>query len=101
MEILATESNMLLGIFFQDEEMKKMFSSYPELVCVDATYKLLELHFLVYIMLVEDGNGLSVSVPQTIGKTTDVYRVTVPSCFARLTPNYYQRVEYSSPYLSV
>ena len=42
MEILATESNMLLGIFFQDEEMKKMFSLYPELVCIDATYKLLE-----------------------------------------------------------
>ena len=58
-EILVSESNMLLGIYFQDEEMKKMFSSYPELVCIDATYKLLELRFPVYIMLVEDGNGQS------------------------------------------
>ena len=47
------------GIYFQDEEMKKMFSSYPELVCIDATYKLLELRFPVYIMLVEDGNRQS------------------------------------------
>ena len=59
MEILVTESNMLLGIFFQDQEMKRMFSSYPELVCIDATYKLLELRFPVYITLVEDGKGQS------------------------------------------
>ena len=58
-EILVSESNMLLGIYFQDEEMKKMFSSYLELVCIDAKYKLLELRFPVYIMLVEDGNGQS------------------------------------------
>jgi len=50
---------MLLGIYFQDEEMKKMFDSYPEFVCIDATYKLLELCFPVYIMLVEDGNRQS------------------------------------------
>ena len=39
--------------------MKQIFSSYPELICVDAIYKLLELCFPVYIMLVEDGNGHS------------------------------------------
>lgn len=37
--------------------MKNIFASYPEVVCVDATYKLLELRFPVYIMLIEDGNG--------------------------------------------
>ena len=56
-EVLVSESSVLMGIYFQDEEMKQIFSSYPELVCVDATYKLLELCFPVYIMLVEDGNG--------------------------------------------
>ena len=50
METLVSESNILLGIYFQDEEMKKMFSSYPELVCIDVTYKLLEFRFPVYIM---------------------------------------------------
>ena len=57
--VLVDESNMLMGLFFQDSEMKNIFSSYPELVCIDATYKLLELRFPVYIMLVEDGNGQS------------------------------------------
>ncbi len=39
--------------------MIEAFRAYPELVCVDATYKLLELRLPVYIMLCEDSNGLS------------------------------------------
>jgi zinc finger SWIM domain-containing protein 3 len=39
--------------------MKDVFAAYPELICIDATYKLLELRFPVYILLVEDGNGQS------------------------------------------
>ena len=39
--------------------MKNMFKAYPELLCLDATYKLLELGLLVYIMLSEDSNGQS------------------------------------------
>lgn len=58
-EILVNEENVLKGIFFQDQQMKQVFSAYPELLCIDATYKLLELRFPLYIMLVEDGNGLS------------------------------------------
>ena len=58
-EVLVDQSNVLQEIFFQDQEMKDMFAAYPELVCVDATYKLLELQFPVYMMLVEDGNGQS------------------------------------------
>ena len=58
-EIVKSESDNLLGIYFQDEEMKQIFKAYPELVCIDSTYKLLELRFPVYIMLIEDGNGQS------------------------------------------
>ena len=58
-EVLVDKSNVLQGVFFQDQEMRDIFSAYPELVCVDATYKLLELRFPVYVMLVEDGNGQS------------------------------------------
>ena len=58
-EILTTESKVLSGIYFQDDDMKQVFGAYPELLCIDATYKLLELRFPVYIMLVEDGNGQS------------------------------------------
>ena len=57
--ILTDVSDVLQGIFFQDQEMKDIFAAYPELVCVDSTYKLLELRFPVYVMLIEDGNGLS------------------------------------------
>lgn len=39
--------------------MKQAFAAYPELLCIDATYKLLELRLPLYIMLVEDGNGQS------------------------------------------
>ena len=58
-EVMSNESDSLLGIYFQDEDMKQMFRAYPEFLCIDATYKLLELRFPVYIMLIEDGNGQS------------------------------------------
>lgn len=57
--ITDSESDALKGIYFQDEEMKSIFAAYPELVCIDATYKLLDLRLPVYIMLIEDGNGQS------------------------------------------
>ena len=56
---LLLDNDILHGIYFQDAEMKAIFQSYPELICVDATYKLLELRFPVYIILIEDGNGQS------------------------------------------
>ena len=39
--------------------MKNVYSNFPELVMVDATYKLLDLHMPVYIMLAIDGEGSS------------------------------------------
>lgn len=46
-------------MFFQDEVMKNCFDSYPEIVFIDATYKLLDINTPVYVMLVEDSNGQS------------------------------------------
>ena len=57
--VVFSDNNMLQGIFFQDEEMKQAFLAFPELLCIDATYKLLELRFPLYIILIEDGNGHS------------------------------------------
>ena len=48
--------NVLMGLLFQDREMKTTFSAYPEFLCLDATYKLLELG---HLMLSEDANGQS------------------------------------------
>ena len=39
--------------------MKTMFLSYPELIVVDATYKLNEFHMPLYLFLIVDDNGQS------------------------------------------
>ena len=82
-DVIVDNDNVLQGILFQDHEMRQCFSSYPELVCVDATYKLIELRFPLYIMLVEDGNGQSKIVAafmvlqetdSTISKMVDLFK---------------------------
>ena len=42
-EVLVKDNNVLCGIYFQDENMKCIFAAYPELVCMDPTYKLVIL----------------------------------------------------------
>ena len=39
--------------------MNATFSSYLELIIVDATYKLNEFHIPLYLLLIVDGNGQS------------------------------------------
>ena len=57
--VMANDQKELLGVHFQDDQMKKTFDAYPEILFIDATYKLLELRFPLYIILIEDGNGQS------------------------------------------
>ena len=82
-DVIVDNDTVLQGIFFQDHEMRQCFSSYPELVCVDATYKLIELSFPLYIRLVEDENGQSEIVAafmvlqetdSTFSKMIDVFK---------------------------
>ena len=82
------EENNLKGIFFQDQEMRKVFSAYPEILFIDATYKLLELRFPLYIMLVENGNGLSEvasafllleETQESLSKVIDIFKQHNPS----------------------
>lgn len=47
------------GIFLQDSDMKLFFDKYPELVLVDATYKLTNVHMALYVMLCIGPNGES------------------------------------------
>lgn len=51
--------------------MKAAFEAYPELVCIDATYKLLDLELSTYLMLVEDSNGQSEIVAVCLLVTED------------------------------
>ena len=45
------------GIFVQDDDMRKTFAAFPEIIFLDATYKLLELQFPVYLFSCEESNG--------------------------------------------
>lgn len=50
-------TGVLQGIFFQDPFMRKAFERFPEVLLVDATYKLNELRMPLYVFVVIDGNG--------------------------------------------
>lgn len=54
--------NNLLGVFFQDEIMRKSFEKYPEVVCIDGTYCLISSKATTLIFLIIDGNGKSIIV---------------------------------------
>lgn len=59
MTAFVDEDSMLKAIYFQTSEMKRVFASYPELLLVDATYKLNDLQMPLYVLMVVDGNGES------------------------------------------
>ncbi|XP_065654656.1 uncharacterized protein LOC136081280 [Hydra vulgaris] len=59
LELRTDENGIITGIFFQDFEMKRFFGLYPELLLVDATYKLTNLRMPLYILLLVEPNGES------------------------------------------
>lgn len=58
-KVFTAENNVPDGIYFQDERMKRYFSLYPDLLLVDATYKLNDRRMPLFLMLIVDGNGES------------------------------------------
>ena len=54
-EILEDESDFK-GLFCQDFEMKKCLEAYPEIIFIDATYKLLDCRALLYFLVVLDAS---------------------------------------------
>jgi len=63
-KILTDDSGLVTGIFFQDSPMKRFFDKYPELLLLDATYKLTNTHMPLHVMLCVGPNGESEIVPQ-------------------------------------
>lgn len=59
MDVYSDEQKQFKGLFFQDSSMKQCFDSYPEIIFLDATYKLLEIGVPAYLLLCEDSNGMS------------------------------------------
>ena len=48
-EIFTDEEYNLMGMFYQDEVMKKIYNAFPEMLFVDATHKVNELQMSLYI----------------------------------------------------
>jgi len=53
-EVFCKKKNEFIGLLFQDLQMKEAFDTYPEIVFVDATYKLSQLGVPTYLFLCED-----------------------------------------------
>jgi len=60
--MITEDNNMLRSIYYQCNIMKAKFGKFPELLLVDATYKLNDLRIPVFLQLVVDGNGESETV---------------------------------------
>jgi len=51
LDILKNEKNELKAIFYQDKEMQRIFSLCPEVLFVDAIYKVNDLRMPLYVFL--------------------------------------------------
>ena len=56
-DVCTSQENEFCGLFVQDSKMKRTLPALPEIIFFDATYKLLELQFPVYVFACEDSNG--------------------------------------------
>nr|CAI5857302.1 unnamed protein product [Callosobruchus analis] len=45
--------------FFKTIRLKNYMNEYPEIISNDGTYCLVNLHLVIYIIMIKDGNGLS------------------------------------------
>ena len=81
-EVSKNDNDVLSSVYFQTQSWKKTYARYPELILIDATYKLNNLRMPLYIMLIVDGNGESEIVAlwlvvnedkPTIGHLMDVF----------------------------
>lgn len=58
-DVCADEEDTLRGLLFQDDCMKDYLRSFPEVLFVDAMYKLLDIRLPIYLILCEDSMGNS------------------------------------------
>jgi len=104
LEILKNNNNELKAIFYQDDEMKRIFALCPEVLFVDAIYKVNDLRLPLYVFLglynlciyinkclfvVVDSNGQSEVVGYCILTSEDLETVThMASVFKQHNPNW-------------
>eukprot|EP00118_Oscarella_pearsei_P022378 m.257442 g.257442 ORF g.257442 m.257442 type:complete len:174 (+) comp40409_c0_seq24:221-742(+) len=62
---------MINIIFFQTKETREIFHAYPEIILIDATYKLNDVGMPLFVLTVIDGNGESEIVALWLVKNED------------------------------
>ena len=87
--MVTSEKNCTFkGIYYQDENMKTIYSYIPEIMRVDVTYKLNEMRMSVFLQMVIDGNGESEIVAvfivvledaETISKMVEIFKSHNPN----------------------
>ena len=86
-EVTVDKDNEFKCLFYQDKKMKTVFAMYPELLMVDATYKLLDLNMPVYVLFTVDGHGLSEIIGLFIvAEETGVTIESAVECFKTHNP---------------
>ena len=58
-EVRVDKDSNFKSILFQDQYLKDAYGNFPEILLVDATYKLLDLRMPLYVLMTVDGDGLS------------------------------------------
>ena len=58
-ELVLEQSKELVAIAYHDVKMRRLQSRFPELLLLDATYKLIDLRMPLYALMVVDGNSES------------------------------------------
>lgn len=68
-KVVTNHQNELQGVYFQDQRMKNVFNSFPQLLLFDATFSLNDRRMPLIILLVVDGNGESQIVGLFLAKS--------------------------------
>lgn len=82
MEVLVTMDNAVVGVFYQDEEMKSTFANYAEVLFVDAVGRTGEKRTPLHVVATEDSNGEAQVVALLLCAEED--EETVRAVFQRL-----------------
>lgn len=75
-EVIVDDSGTILAIYFQTREMRDTFQAYPELLLLDATYKLNDMRIPLYVLMNVDGNGESEIICFWLAVQEDKYTIS-------------------------
>jgi zinc finger SWIM domain-containing protein 3 len=57
-ELILRDENIVTAIYFQTTSMKRTYAAFPDVLMIDATYKLNALKMPLYVLMAIDGNGM-------------------------------------------